>query len=58
MCMDVVADVRIMVVTIPAGCVATSGEIGRALEVGPGFQCGDGVLHITGVGMGGSEELL
>lgn len=33
--MDVVADVRIMVVTIPAGCVAAYGEIGRALGIGP-----------------------
>ncbi|MGI8880807.1 MAG: MGMT family protein [Jatrophihabitans sp.] len=33
--MDVLADVRVMVVTIPAGCVAAYGEIGRAVGIGP-----------------------
>ncbi len=33
--MDVLAEVRTMVVTIPAGCVAAYGEIGRALGIGP-----------------------
>ncbi len=33
--MDVVAEVRIMVAMIPAGCVAAYGEIGRALGIGP-----------------------
>ncbi len=33
--MDLVAEVRTMVVTIPPGCVAAYGEIGRALGIGP-----------------------
>lgn len=33
--MDVVAEVRALVVKIPAGCVAAYGEIGRALGIGP-----------------------
>lgn len=32
---DVVAEVRALVVTIPAGRVAAYGEIGRALGIGP-----------------------
>lgn len=33
--MDVLADVRVLVVTIPAGCVAAYGEIARVLGIGP-----------------------
>lgn len=33
--MDVVAEVRAFVVTIPAGVVVAYGEIGRALGLGP-----------------------
>jgi alkylated DNA nucleotide flippase Atl1 len=35
MSMDMVEEVRAMVVAIPTGCVATYGEIGRALGIGP-----------------------
>lgn len=35
MSMDVVAEVRAMVAGIPPGCVATYGEIGRAVGIGP-----------------------
>jgi alkylated DNA nucleotide flippase Atl1 len=35
MSMDVLADVRTVVVMIPAGRVAAYGEIGRALGIGP-----------------------
>jgi len=35
MSMDVVADVRTMVLAIPRGSVAAYGEIGRALGIGP-----------------------
>jgi alkylated DNA nucleotide flippase Atl1 len=35
MSMDVVAEVRAVVVAIPAGCVAAYGEIGRAVGIGP-----------------------
>ena len=33
--MDVAAEVRTVVVALPTGCVATYGEIGRALGIGP-----------------------
>lgn len=33
--MDVVAEVRTMVMAIPTGCVAAYGEIGRVLGIGP-----------------------
>lgn len=33
--MDVGEEVRAVVVAIPAGCVATYGEIGRAVGIGP-----------------------
>jgi hypothetical protein len=41
MSMDMVEEVRAMVVAIPTGCVATYGEIGRApLESAPGRRAG------------------
>lgn len=33
--MDVIAEVRALVVAIPTGCVTAYGDIGRALGIGP-----------------------
>lgn len=35
MSMDLVAEVRVVVLAIPAGCVAAYGEIGQAVGIGP-----------------------
>jgi alkylated DNA nucleotide flippase Atl1 len=45
--MDVVAEVRAIVVTLQRGCVVTYGEIGRALGIGP-RQAGRAVSLLDG----------
>lgn len=43
--MDVVAEVRAMVAAIPTGCVATYGDIGRTVGIGP-RQAGRAVARL------------